>query len=87
MEKTVKILNESGLNARPAGIFVKTANKFKSEINIEFNGSTFTAKSIMILMSMGLRKDDEIKIIANGPDEEAAVNTLVELIENKFNKA
>lgn len=87
MEKTVKILNESGLHARPAGIFVKTANTFKSEVDIEFNGSTFNAKSIMILMSMGLRKDDEIKIIANGPDEEAAVNTLAKLIENKFGEA
>jgi len=87
MEKTVKILNESGLHARPAGIFVKTANTFKSEVDIEFNGSTFNAKSIMILMSMGLRKDDEIKIIANGPDENEAVNTLVQLVENKFGEA
>lgn len=87
MEIIVNILNESGLHARPAGIFVKTANAFKSEVDIEFNGSTFNAKSIMILMSMGLRKDNEIKIIANDPDENEAVNALVELVENKFDEA
>ena len=85
MKKRVKILNESGLHARPAGIFVKKASQFKCDVNIEFNGTTFNAKSIMIIMSMGLEKDDEINIITNGPDEVEALDALVKLVENNFN--
>ncbi|MCT4605444.1 MAG: HPr family phosphocarrier protein [Marinisporobacter sp.] len=84
MEKTLKILNETGLHARPAGIFVKTATQFKSDINIIFNESSFNAKSIMNILSLGLTKDAEITISASGPDEEEAIAALVSLIESKF---
>jgi len=84
MEKLVRIMNESGLHARPAAIFVKTAGKFKSEINIEHNNSVLNAKSIMNILSMGLKKNDEIKIIVNGPDEKEALDELINLIESKF---
>lgn len=84
MEKSVRIMNGSGLHARPAAIFVKTAAKFKSEINVEYNNSALNAKSIMNILSMGLKKNDEIKIIANGPDEKEALDELVNLIESKF---
>ncbi|SHH59343.1 phosphocarrier protein [Caloranaerobacter azorensis DSM 13643] len=87
MEKTVKILNESGLHARPASVFVKTASQFKSDIKIKFNGNILNAKSIMNLMSLGLKKDDEIKLIIDGPDAEEAMEALVKLIESKFNEA
>ncbi|MDK2918141.1 MAG: phosphocarrier protein HPr [Candidatus Petromonas sp.] len=87
MEKTVKILNESGLHARPAALLVKTASQFKSDIKIEFNGIAANAKSIMNVMSMGLKKDDEIKLVIEGPDAEEAMKALVELIESKFNEA
>ena len=84
MEKTVKILNETGVHARPAGAFVKLASKFSSDINIEFNGAISNAKSIMNMLSLGLKKEDEIKIIANGEDEKEAVEALANLIESKF---
>lgn len=84
MEKTVKLLNQSGLHARPAAIFVKTASQFKSEVNIQFNDTSLNAKSIMNILSLGLVKEDEIKITASGPDEKEAIVTLVNLIESKF---
>ncbi|WP_432665952.1 HPr family phosphocarrier protein [Wukongibacter baidiensis] len=87
MERVIKISNESGLHARPAAIFVKTASQFNSGINIEFNGSSLNAKSIMNILSLGLKKGDEIKIIVNGTDEEEAIETLVKLIESKFGEA
>ncbi|TCO76938.1 HPr family phosphocarrier protein [Marinisporobacter balticus] len=86
MEKTTKIMNTSGLHARPASIFVKMATGFTSAINIEFNGKNVNAKSIMNLLSLGLKKDDEIKIIANGEDEVEAVEALVGLIHSKFSE-
>jgi len=85
LEKKVKIVNESGFHARPAGIFVKKANQFKSDIEIDFNGKKVNAKSIMGIMSMGLAKGSEFKIIANGEDEKETIDALSELVENGFN--
>jgi phosphocarrier protein HPr len=84
MEKSFKILNEEGMHARPAGAFVKVANEFKSSIEVKANGVVKNGKSIMGLMTMGLSKDSEITIIANGEDAEAALSKLGSLIENKF---
>lgn len=84
MEKVVKILNESGLHARPAGTLVKTASQFQSDIKIEYNNSVINAKSIMNIMSLGLKKGDEIKLIVNGLDEKEAIDELISLIESKF---
>ncbi len=63
MEIIVKILNEQGLHARPASIFVKTANKFKSTISILHGDEVANAKSIINIMSLGLSKNEEIKRI------------------------
>lgn len=84
MEKIITILNEQGLHARPASVFAKTANKFKSNISIVHGNDTINAKSIIIIMSLGLKKGEEIKIITKGEDEEEAMEALVSLIENKF---
>ncbi|PAB59803.1 HPr family phosphocarrier protein [Anaeromicrobium sediminis] len=84
MGKLVTILNETGMHARPASNFVKVANSFKSDINIEFNGKASNAKSIMNLLSLGLKKGDQINITANGEDAQAAVDALVDLVNSKF---
>lgn len=84
MEKLVTITNASGLHARPAGMFVKKAAEFKSTVEVNAKGKTVNAKSIMGIMSLGLAQGDELTIVANGEDQEAAVNALAELIENGF---
>ena len=84
MEKTVKILNEQGLHARPASIFVKTASKFKSTVSIVHGTGVANAKSIINIMSLGLKKDEEIKIVTEGADEKEAMAALVSLVESKF---
>ena len=84
MERVVSIKNASGLHARPAGMFVKKAAEFKSTVEVIAKGKTVNAKSIMGIMSLGLGKGDELTISAQGEDEEAAVNTLVELIDSGF---
>lgn len=84
MEKTVVINNEKGIHIRPAGEFVKTAGKFKSQVQIDFNGKKVNGKSVMILMSLGLKKGSEITITTSGEDAEEALNALVELVENGF---
>ena len=84
MEKTVTIKNASGLQARPAGMFVKKASEFKATVEIKAKDKVVNAKSIMGIMSLGLAQGDEVVICANGEDQESAVNALVELIESGF---
>lgn len=83
-EATTTIENKTGIHARPASLFVQTASKFKSKVQIKAKGKTVDAKSILMIMSMGLVKGTEITLAADGPDEAEAVQTLKELIDNKF---
>ena len=71
-------------HARPASVFVQTATKFKSKIQIEAKGKKVDAKSILMLMSMGLVKGTELTIVAEGEDEAAAVKELADLVNSKF---
>ena len=83
-QETITIENKTGTHARPASIFVQTATKFKSKIQLQAKGKTIDAKSILMIMSMGLVKGTEVTIIADGPDEAEAVKALKDLIESKF---
>jgi len=80
----VVVQNRAGLHAKPASLFVQTANKFKSEIYISKGSTRVNAKSIMGVMILAVQKGDEIVIEASGDDEKLAVEKLIELINNKF---
>ena len=84
MEQKVIITNETGIHARPASMFVQTAAKFKSKITVAAKGKTVDAKSILMIMGMGLTKGTEVTIKADGADANDAVKTLVALVESKF---
>ncbi|MCA1021342.1 HPr family phosphocarrier protein [Halobacillus litoralis] len=81
MEKTIKIELETGLQARPAALFVQEANKFSSDIFIEKEEKRVNAKSIMGLMSLAVGTDEEVKIIADGSDEEQAIQMLTAFVQ------
>ncbi|AEE90893.1 MAG: HPr family phosphocarrier protein [Tepidanaerobacter acetatoxydans] len=83
-QQNVTVKNKTGLHARPAALFVQTANKFKSEVFIEKDGKKVNAKSIMGVMSLAVSQGTQITISAQGEDEKEAVEKLVELIESKF---
>ena len=84
LEKTLIILNEEGLHARPAGVLAKLAGSFTSVIEVVANGKTVNAKSIMSVMSLGLTKDAELIVRTNGADESEALTKIESLINNKF---
>lgn len=84
MERTLKLTNESGMHARPAGIFVKAASQFASKVQIQVNDQSVNAKSIMNVLSLGLENGSEFTIVADGPDEAAAIESLANLVEKKF---
>ncbi|HBZ11658.1 MAG TPA: HPr family phosphocarrier protein [Bacillus bacterium] len=79
-ERIFKVIDSTGIHARPASILVQSASKFDSEINIEFNGKSANLKSIMGVMSLGIPKDAEFKIIVSGSDEDEAISVLSETI-------
>ena len=83
-QQNVTVKNKTGLHARPAALFVQTANKFKSEVFIEKDEKKVNAKSIMGVMSLAVSQGTQITISAQGEDEKEAVEKLVELIESKF---
>lgn len=80
VEKSVEVLLESGLQARPAAQFVQEANRFTADLFLEKEGKRINAKSIMGLMSLAITKGETVRLIADGPDEEVALNELVSFI-------
>jgi phosphocarrier protein len=83
-EQTITIKNRAGIHARPAALLVQTTKDFKSSIYFEKNSDRINAKSIMGIITLGAAYGAEIKIIAEGEDELAAVEALVRLFESKF---
>ena len=71
----------TGLHARPATFFIQKANSFKSSIWVEKGDRRVNAKSLLGVLSLGITKDTEITLIADGVDEIDALNGLEELIE------
>ena len=82
--KDVKVQNQVGLHARPATFFIQKANEFKSSIWVEKEERRVNAKSLLGVLSLGIIGGTGIKIIADGADEESAVNDLVALVESGF---
>jgi phosphocarrier protein len=83
-EKTITIKNRAGIHARPAALLVQASKDFSSTIYFERENDRINAKSIMGIITLGAAYGAEIRIIAEGEDEQEAVNTLVHLFESKF---
>lgn len=84
IRKDTKVQNRAGLHARPAALIVQAAGQYESSIFIEKDSEKINAKSIMGLLTMGAAYGSELVITADGPDEEDAVNALIDLFENRF---
>jgi phosphocarrier protein len=84
IEQIVTIANRAGIHARPAALLVQTTKNFNCNIYFEKGRDRINAKSIMGVITLGAAFGTEIKIIADGEDEQAAANALVRLFESKF---
>ena len=84
--KETTVNNQVGLHARPATFFIQKANEYKSSVWVEKDDRRVNAKSLLGVLSLGIVKGTAINLIADGPDEEAAINALVELINSEFSE-
>lgn len=84
VNKAVTLKNQDGLHARAAALFVREANKFSSDINLEAHDERVNGKSIIGIMSLGAFNGEEVVIYADGNDEEEAVDRLCKLIEKEL---
>ena len=85
IQKSMQIQLANGLEARPVAVLVQKASMFDSKIYIEAEGKKVNAKSIMGMMSLGLNEGEEVNVIAEGTDENAAVDSLENYISGKEN--
>ena len=84
ISRGVTIRNSVGLHARPATFFVQKANSYKSSIWVEKEDCRVNAKSLLGVLSLGISKGTAITLIADGADENSAVEGLAELIDTEF---
>jgi phosphotransferase system HPr (HPr) family protein len=89
-EATIQVRHKVGLHARPASQFVQTAAKFVSKIkvkNVTTDGKFVDAKSIIMVLTLGVMKDHQVVIQTEGPDADVALEALKSLIESNFGEA
>jgi phosphocarrier protein len=84
VEKEVTIKNRAGIHARPAALIVQTANKFDSQISFEKDDDRINGKSIMGIITLGAGYNTTLKVIADGEDENEALDAIVTLFEKRF---
>jgi phosphocarrier protein len=85
IQRDVTITNSSGLHARPATFFIQKANAYRCGVWIVKDDRKVSAKSLLGVLSIGIAKGMTITLVADGDDEKAAIDGLVELIETGFN--
>ncbi|WP_338449371.1 HPr family phosphocarrier protein [Niallia oryzisoli] len=83
VEKQVEVKLKTGLQARPAALFVQEANRFSSNVFLEKDGKKVNAKSIMGLMSLAIGSGSTVLLIADGSDENEAIEELAKYIEQE----
>lgn len=78
------VMDELGLHARPAGLLVKEAAKFKSAITLDSGAKKADAKRIMAVMSMGVKQGVEVTVTVDGEDEDAAFEAIKTFFETNL---
>lgn len=82
LSQKITITNPSGLHLRPAGVLSQLAMKFKCDVFVEAGDKKVVAKSVLNVMSAGIKTGTEVTLICDGEDEEEAMKALVEAIES-----
>src|SRR3954471_7802735 len=86
VKKELTVANKLGIHARPAAMFVKTANQFDCDVFVEKDGETVNGKSIMGLMMLAAGPGSKIRVQADGADAANALNEIEALLKRKFDE-
>ncbi|WP_347548831.1 HPr family phosphocarrier protein [Pseudalkalibacillus hwajinpoensis] len=81
VQKEVVVTLDTGLQARPAALFVQEANRFNSDIFLEKDGKKVNAKSIMGIMSLAVGTGASVVLTVKGNDEEDAISSLIDFVQ------
>jgi phosphocarrier protein len=84
--RRVEIRNKHGLHARAAALFVRTVNKFSSQVTVTKDGVSTDGRSIMGMLTLGANQGSKVHIEALGEDAEKVVRAIEKLVENRFNE-
>ena len=84
VEQVCQIQNKLGLHLRAAAAFVKVAERYKSDVSLERDGTRANGKSIIALVTLAASLGTSVRIVAEGPDAEDAVSALAKLVEDRF---
>ncbi|MGL4662592.1 MAG: phosphocarrier protein HPr [Culicoidibacterales bacterium] len=82
-EITVKIIDPSGIHARPATVLVNAASRYASDVKLGYNANEVNLKSIMGVMSLAVPSGAEVRIIAEGDDAEQAVEGILTVLREQ----
>lgn len=82
IRKEIEIINKTGLHARPASLFVKEANKYKSLITVCYKDKELNGKSVISVLSGGISKGAKLVLVIDGEDEVEAASKLTSLLES-----
>jgi len=85
--KKIKIINKLGLHARASAKLVAHASRFASEIQLKKEDQIVNGKSIMGVMMLAASKGTDLELIAEGEDQQAMMDDIVDLINNRFEEA
>lgn len=86
LTRTVVVTNPQGLHARPADLFVKLACQYQSRIEVIKDGERVDGKSILNILTLAAVEGTQLEIVATGPDAEAALDALAELVQTNFSE-
>lgn len=82
-EITVKIIDPSGIHARPATVLVNAASRYTADVKLGYNGNEVNLKSIMGVMSLAVPSGAEVRIMAEGDDSEQAVEGILTVLREQ----
>lgn len=85
VKSTVTVSDEIGFHARTASLFAKKAGAFASNVAVTFNGKSVNGKSMLAIMTLGVKSNAVVELATEGPDESEALQALIELVQNNFN--
>jgi phosphocarrier protein len=86
LQRELVILNQYGIHARPAALFVKTSSRYDADVFVEKDGNRVSGKSIMGLMTLEASKGSKLLVTVEGPDAEQLLDELQSLIESRFDE-